>query len=402
MRILVVLAASLLATGVAAKPASLGVLELRVAGKSDERAARLLEGHLVKALAAEHRGAVVGVTEVRAMLDAASAAALARCHDDRCTVDAARALALDLVVAGTFGRLGEENLLSLSLLEPKTGSVKARASVSMPAKGPLDPLAAGAAKALLHPDAARAGDQIFAELRTALLFEGQDEEGRPVPGGGVDACLKNRLLEAKVPLVSPEQIERIRAGFNPAARGEGREGRDVLDAVTAAHADVLLTGIAVYAQQGQRGSVQSWRADLDLQIVKVDTGEIIVAQHAEAIALGVTPAGASRAAAKKLCADVVPALERALERRYERGVRLQIELEGVEDASAAEAVASRLREASSLVADARVRRAKQGTAILEAITRGSDGVRLALALGETAPDLKILEAGPSALRIATR
>lgn len=378
---------------------SVGVLELRAATAADEALAVSLGPPLIQALQAEHPGRVVGFREVRAMLDGAAAAALAGCVDDRCAVDAARALSVDLLVAGTVGRLDDELLLSLSLLEPKSGSVKARASLTAKAgaKDGVVQLAKRSATALFHPEAAKRGDQLLSELRTALVLEGEDEEGKAIPGGGIDACVKQRLLAGGVPLVSAQQVKRIRASFDPATL---REGGDALDALTDAYADVILSGVVVYAQQGAKGSVKSWRADLDLQLVKVDSGEIVVAHQGEAIALGVTPAGASRAAAKKLCADVVPALERALGARYERGVRLQVRVEGVADVAAAEAAAAKLRELDGLVARARVRTVAEGAAVIETVTRGVDGVGLALALGGDGRALRVLAAGPSSLRLA--
>ncbi len=388
----------LAATAASAADPSIGVMDLRPASPADAKLARALGPALVEGIEAQHRGRVIGFAEVRDMLDATAAAALAGCVDDRCTVDAARALSVDLIVAGKIGRVGDSVLLSLSLLEPKTASVKARTSLAMASSGDLLPFAKRSATALLHPEAARSGDQIFADLRTALLIEGQDEQGRVVPGGGIDACVKERLLAAEVPLVAPRQVQRIRASFD---REILKQGGDPLDVLTDEHADVVLSGMVVYAQQGQKGSVKSWRADLDLQVVKVDSGEIVAAHHGEAIALGVTPAGASRAAAKKLCADVVPALEKALAARYERGVRLQVNVDGVADAAAAEAVAEELRKLGSLVVRARVRRSASGTAVLETITRGIDGVRLALELGKASPGLRVLEAGPAVLRLTT-
>ena len=76
---------------------SIGVFALEAATKADEPLARLLSPKITAAIASEHKGRVIGFDEVKRMLDAAAQAALVGCEDDRCVLNAAKAVAVDYI-----------------------------------------------------------------------------------------------------------------------------------------------------------------------------------------------------------------------------------------------------------------------------------------------------------------
>jgi len=103
------------------------VLPLR-AEMGVESAARALDEMLVDAVAGLGRYKVIGASDLNAMLGVEKLKDAAGCDDVACAAELGGALGAPFLVAGHLGRLGEQAVLSLRLIDAKAAQPLARAS----------------------------------------------------------------------------------------------------------------------------------------------------------------------------------------------------------------------------------------------------------------------------------
>lgn len=219
---------------------SIAALDLRPASAADEAVATLLSAALVPAVKAAHDGRVIGFGEVRAALDAAATQQLLGCVDERCVADFGKAVAADLLVSGTVGTLDGNVMVFLALIEPKATAVKARSSHVFQNKAEAAKEAEIAVRRLFDPEAAKRGDQILTDLRTALVFEELDAAGKSIRARPVGTCVQQQLLAGGATLVSAQQIARLQKQLDPRAVLDGSAPEDAL---TTDAADLLVVGV---------------------------------------------------------------------------------------------------------------------------------------------------------------
>ncbi|MEW5850153.1 MAG: hypothetical protein AB2A00_15300 [Myxococcota bacterium] len=113
---------------------SVAVLELQAKQGVSADTATLLTANLVTLLRAQGRfSKVVSSSEIETLLGFEQQKQLLACDSSSCMAELAGALGVDYVVSGTLGRLGDQWLLNLTLLNTRT--TQAEGSVSMPVAG---------------------------------------------------------------------------------------------------------------------------------------------------------------------------------------------------------------------------------------------------------------------------
>ena len=135
-----------------------------------------------------------------------------------------------------------------------------------------------------------------------------------------------------------------------------------------------------------------------MQLMKVDTGDVLASEQKHVRHPGHTENAAQKAAADRLCQQIRPALEAALKKRSARGVRVVVSVAGV-DADSAGALAKAL-EKGARVAKARVKSVNAKGATLQVTLSGGDGVALALELPRLEPAYAVATASAGQLTLA--
>jgi hypothetical protein len=394
------------ATAAHAETEKIAVLDLAPATLADKQLAATISPLLAASVQTNQPGSsVISTREVSALLDAKAAQSLMGCDDERCLASHANALAADKLIGGQIGAVGDEVILFLALVRPKDGKVMARASHSFDLKMKRkDRELSTAAKRLFHPDAAKDSDELLAELRIAVVSDELDEDkDRPVRAAPVAGCLRDSLTERKARLVDPRQVARIRHKAN---------WRDVVagglpeDAVTTADADLLLVSVVDYADASNAanksmGNVK-WSAAGNLQLIKVDTGEVIVSQAASLQQPEHSKRVAMLKVGKALCTKkFVPALTAKLGSHFARGNRIVLEVKGGLAKDGAPLVVEKLTASQNVVARTIVRRYDEDDATIDVTLHGGNGHKLALLLRSALPDMNI-SAEPSKVVLSER
>jgi hypothetical protein len=368
---------------------TVAVLELRPATPAAADDAKLESAALVDAVRATQSGKVLSLDDVRALLEVKAAQQLMGCDDPRCATDISNALAADLIVSGTAGNLGGARHVFVSILDGKKGRVIGRASQSF-TDGDLKAAMKRVATVAFSADGAENGDQALTELRTAVVVDELDPTGKPVALGRVGACLQGDLVKRGVPVVSAEQVKRIRQQLDPQKPLAGQ----AIDALDAGVVDVILSSSVRYSAAGSYHTNTMMRASLSYELVKVDTGEVLAAGNTSFIERAPSAEGAMEQGGDKACAAVQPDLAKALDLRIERGNRVVVNVAG----GAPEKALAALDAVKPLVARTKLRKvdAKTG-AVVDVTLRGGDGIALALALGKAGQGAKVTSASAGAL-----
>lgn len=89
------------------------------AANVDAHVGRVVTESVVAEVRKLDRVVVVGMSEVRALLDLEAQKQLAGCSEDSCLAEIADALGVDLVVTGTLARVGEEHVFGLKLVDAR-------------------------------------------------------------------------------------------------------------------------------------------------------------------------------------------------------------------------------------------------------------------------------------------
>lgn len=374
------------------------ILDVKAAAASDVAEAPLVTAALARSFGELHAGPVVAVADVRSLLDAKAQNELLGCADPRCAKDLGDALAADLIVASVYGTLGGQKHLALTLLDAKEGRVVDRSSLSFAAGGL--PLAAQTlALRALSPGMHESGDQALSQLRTAVLISEVDEKQVPQPTSTVATCVQGALIDAGVPVVSAQQLQRIKSRLDPTLRGP-----DVAAVLTADDADVIVIGTARSSMVGAMGSRTAVRTALSFEIVKVDTGEVIAAANSSPMQNAFTLETATEMASSLACKQVRPALATALTQRVQRGNRVVVDVAaglapGQSTIAGANAIVQTLSALKPLVAKATLKNASEKGIVVDVVVRGGDGIALALLLEERGLGARITHAGPGSLTL---
>ncbi len=382
----------LLAAGPEPAPESVAVLDLRPAAPADGPAAKLLTDALVMALGRDHKGTVVSAREIAARLDAQAQARLMGCEEEMCTADASKALATDLVVAGRAGMLGDQLHVFVSLIEARTGTVRARASRSFSLKDDakkamrdvagglkvtavVDTAAREAARALLLPEAAEQGDTPFKDLRVAVMLDEYEPDGVPAKMRPVEACIQKQLLDADANVVSPAVVARLKGKAGPRKILEGGVPEDM----GSDEVDALVVGVVERTQRVFNGAPTMTEMAATVQLVRVDSGDVVASEQAAGGVPHSNPSMQVTKSAERLCEKLKPLLATALEKRAARGTRVVVELTGATSDGAA-ALVKRL-EKLERVGRARVRKIDAKKVIVDVVLKAGDGVALVLDAG---------------------
>jgi hypothetical protein len=122
----------------------------------DERVARVVNASLLAELRKLSRVSVIGMDEIRAMLDLEAQKQAVGCdEDDSCLAEIAGALGADVLVIGTLAKVGDQHVFGMRRVDQRTASVAGGVNKSMAAKDGEEFLAAlGPAVAELFPERA--------------------------------------------------------------------------------------------------------------------------------------------------------------------------------------------------------------------------------------------------------
>jgi hypothetical protein len=397
-----------------AEAPSIAVLELRPASPRDAGLAQLLSDALAVGVGKAHRGVVVSQREVASRIDARAQQELTGCTDERCIVDLSRALAVDEIVSGRVGVLNGQVLVFLSLLSMKDGGVLARTSLSLPANDrqlagivereagkvlPQQPVTVvameRAAQSLFTEDTERTADQKLTDLRIAVLFDELKAEGGEMLGRPVERCVESQFREAGADIVSGAAVSALKGKAGPRVLLQG----GVPDSMTTDEVDVIVVGAVEYeTRRNEALGVDTTGAALTLSLLKVDTGEVIASATPRGRGTGHSAQDAQRAAADDVCKLVRPSLQSALAARVKRGERLVVEVRGVTNPTAANAIVDLFGQQKS-VGKARLKRVQGDRAIIDLVVKGGDGVSLALELASITGAPRVVEAGPASLKL---
>lgn len=112
----------------------IAVYDLDLSGV-DERVGRIVMTSLLAELRKLSRASVMGMSEIRTMLDLEAQKQAAGCSaDESCLAEIADALGADVIVIGTLARVGDEHLFGLRRIDEKSASVAAGIHKRMQAK----------------------------------------------------------------------------------------------------------------------------------------------------------------------------------------------------------------------------------------------------------------------------
>jgi|GEM_PF-1242948 len=387
----------------------IAVLDLAPATPADEGLASAVTGALIETLAGLPQlpkgSTVVAQRELQALIGHQAFAQLLGCADERCSADLSKVVVADRVVAGRVGVVGGQGLLFLSLIDVKAGAVLARSSrvLALDAKKLINETAAAVGNAMLQPPgrevlrlsalslldpvAARAtGDAPLQDLRLAVLFDEFGEDGQPLRMRPVETCAQKQLIDAGAIVVAPAVVQRLKGVAAPRSLIEGR----VPEEFGTDEVDALVIGLVEYRAGAGFGGATSVEADLSLQLMKIDTGDVLASEQKQARHPGHTFNAAQKAAAERLCTWVGPQLQSAMQKRASRGIRVVVEVEGA-TADEAGAIATML-EKGSRVARIKVKSVTAKGAVLDAVLHGGDGLTLALELPHFAIGRPVMKA----------
>lgn len=367
------------ALSLAASERAIAVLDVAAVTPADAALAGNMTPLLVQAVAEATRAKVVGINEIKAMIDTQATQSLMGCTDDRCVADLSKTLAVDEVVIARIGVVGKLVLVSASVIAVREARVTARVSQTQASGGALPELARRAALGLLDPEALRAGDEPLSTLRLAVLVDEFDADGKALQLRSVEACIAGELDKIGAQLVATEQVQTLRTTFSP----RDLVGGAIPAALTSNDVDAVLVGVVGYADNGKIANAIGVRADLTLRLVRVDSAQILASRQLEAAGVGFQPVSALKDAGKKLCAAAAPSLKEALAQKSARGARVTFEVDKLKSAADATRLQAQLA-ALPRVTQVQVRRATASSATLDVTMSAADGVGLALLLDASA------------------
>lgn len=226
-----------------------------------------------------------------------------------------------------------------------------------------------------------ATDPVFADAapgRYAIALDERIvvEDGSKSPKEDVlAAALAGALVERGAVLVDAEQTRALRA----ALRDNTAEGEPVLGPVTASDADFLVVGTVLGTISQPMGlSVHGCHLGAELQVVAVDSGQVVQAVSADTIKRGFAITQALLGAARDLGADLAAQIagpKASIRKRFELHVSTR-------DRPSVELVERILRVTESLdgVAEVRLLNAPKNELRYELITKDADTRLVALAL----------------------
>lgn len=378
----------------AARP-RVAVMDLRPVDDGLDALVRAASTALTQGMAKDGGLEVIGAREVEAMLDVAAQQAMLGCQDERCFFNLSDKLAADRIVVGDLGKLDGKIFVFAALLDLKQGLALARASTTSASEGEVPAAMQGLARRLLDPHAP-GGDTPLTSVRVAVVFDEYGSDGKVLTRRPAETCVQRAMLARKATLVNASQLKAIR----------GKSGaRDILsggvpDGVTPEDADALLVGTVDYALNAASGraggKLQSYRADATFQLVTVASGEVLASDESSARTPAYTEAQVQQKLGGQVCERITPLIEKALERRIDVGHRVQIVVEGLADAQAAERELELLRKHDG-VGRARLVGFQDGKATLDVWLLRGDGVSFGLKLSKRG-GLSILEMNADRIR----
>lgn len=134
------------------RTARVAVYEVSAAPGS-ERVADVVTASIVAELRKLDGLSVIGMDEVRAMLDLEAQKQLVGCGDDSCLAEIAAALGVDIVIVGSIATVGDESVFGLRRIEQATATVKGQVNQRLvPADGEEFLGVVGASIEALFPD----------------------------------------------------------------------------------------------------------------------------------------------------------------------------------------------------------------------------------------------------------
>jgi hypothetical protein len=353
------------------------VLELRAASAQHQATARTLTSALVQGLAQDGGLDVVSSSDLKAMLDLKAQQAILGCEDDKCVYDLAKTLAVDQLVTGEVGSIGGDTLVFVTLLDLKEQRALARTSATLK-KG--DDVVAGMKQlsiAVTQADAPGA-DVPLSSLRIALLVDEYKEDGSPIVRRSLEACIGKKLMAQDAAVLNTAGIRNV----------TGKTGaREILagglpDGLTPKDADAVLIAAADYVEKATSQRITksvNYQVDATFQLVLVASGEVVASDEVTGTAKGYRLNALIKKLAGRACEDVAPALSQALKRRVDRGRRVQLAVENVADAGAADALVQTLKKTPG-IGRARLISYADGKAAIDVWAVRGDGVRLGLRL----------------------
>jgi hypothetical protein len=371
-------------------PVRVAVLDLKPVVDSDAGLAALATAALVDDLRKSKEHVVIATSDIEDALDLAATRQLMGCENEACSLDFSRVLDVDEVVSGRIGTRSGNVLVFLSRLDPRGETIVGRASHTFADKGDLRAEIARAERSLFDSSRALAGDARMSDLRTAVIVDETAPDA--LPALALASCIEQALVQHDVPIVDAAQVARIRTRLEP-----GRDlPADLASVVDEGTVDIILHARAAYTPFDASMGAVSMVGTGNVRVVQVDTAQIVLSSPLRAIGNGFTAALAVDDTGRRLCASVRPALERALEERRARGVRVVIEAKGISDMGRAQELARAIGAVDG-VEGVRVRRVDDGTAVIDARVIGGDGIALALA-APTSLDIQEASAGRVVIR----
>jgi hypothetical protein len=257
---------------------------------------------------------------------------------------------------------------------------KAALDLNAPPAAKVGVTTAALAAALFSGDD-RDGDDRLSTLRIAVLIDEFDENGAPTVQHPIEACVQRGLLDAGADAVSPAVIAAL---HKQTSAREVLAGR-VPESLGSDDVDVILAGAAEIKAAGGFASALKFEAQATVQLVKIDTGDVLVSERIIGQGLEHTPSGAARRAVEKLCERATPQLKEALDRRVARGERVVLQLDGALSTEEANALMRTLETKVARVGRVRLKKLTKDKAIFDVVLKSGDGAALALDLGDGVP-----------------
>jgi TolB-like protein len=364
----------------AAKGATkVAVLGLKATSAEHAPLARTLTAALTQGLGRDGGLEVIAASDLKAMLDLKAQQAILGCEDDKCVFELASALAVDQLVTGEVGQVGEQTIVFATLLDLKGQRALARTSTTLGKGG--DPVASmkQLAISLTQPDAPGA-DVPLQSLRIVLLVDEYEEDGRPIVRRPLETCISKHLRDQEAAVLNTAVVRNL----------TGKTGaREILagglpDGISPTDVDAVFIAAADYVEQASSSRIKkgvTYRVDAAFQLVLVASGEIIASDEVTGVGKGYRPKAVTKKLAARACQQVTPALNAALTKRVDRGRRVQISLEGLVDAGAADNWVASLKKTSG-VGRVRLISYADGKAAIDVWVVRGDGNRLAMTLQE--------------------